>query len=336
MRRRVDGALSTDRIETAPMLGVWGCLGPTVARLIRHKPDLAGRLSLASPNATHCVAALLHYRLSGPVDFDLLAHELATRDARNMLAEAVPDTHPKLYGLLGRLGPVTKSLSFYQELNAELGQPAADILMDAPSISRHTIRIARQVSADPVLLAARRAIGEDDLLLRHLTSVFGLLRTLGIANRIERLPSGSGIQAIVRRIKMDFRCAQAPKVPFELPPGWQPVRDVGHLIGIGEKLQNCLSHWAGDGARHVGSYLSGASVFLTHTDVVTVLVSLDRLGPKLWSVGEFDSSSSAESDDEIKQRMVNELRGCLAQTGDVLLAVDPFHAIIELGWRARG
>lgn len=330
----MDENIAEQITEAAPMLRVWKRLAPTMARLIRSKPDLAGRICMAPENAIHSIAAFLQHR-AGTEDDDLLAHDIATREARDLLAEAVSDAHPRLYGLLRRIGPTTKSLNFYLDLNHELGQPAADILLEAPSISLRTIRIARQVRADPVLLAARHAIGEDDILLRHLASAFGLLRSLGVANHIERLPRGSGIPSAVRRIKLDFVQATAPAIPFELPPNWQSVRDVGQLIKIGEKLQNCLGHWAGDGARHVRAYLSGSSVFLTYTDSVTVLVSLDRLGQKLWSLGEFDSNSSTEDDCGIRQRLLNELRDCLVQTGDVLLVVDPFRSIVELGWRAR-
>jgi hypothetical protein len=226
----MDGHLRVDRIETAPMLGIWRTLSPTVTKIIRCQPSLACRLSLAPQAAIHSIAAFLNFHVSDTMDVDLLAHEISTRDARELLAEAVPNVHPRLYGLLPRLGSATRSLSFYRDLNSELGQAAAATLLEAPSIRLQTIRIARQVRADPVVLAARKAMGEDEHHLRHLTSVLGLLRSLGLANHIERLPPGSGVQAIFRRIKMDLRAAKPPPVEFAVPVGWKQVRDVGQLI----------------------------------------------------------------------------------------------------------
>jgi hypothetical protein len=330
----MDGYTTEHFTEAAPMLSVWGRLAPTVARLIRHNPDLAGRLTLAPESTIHCIAAFLHCR-ADDVDVDRLAHEVATRDARDLLAEAVPCTHPRLYGLLRRVGPATRTLSFYRDLNIELGQPAAKILLEAPSISRDTISIARQLSADPVLLAARRAIGEDDIHLRHLMSVLSLLRSLGLANHIERLPSGSGIQAIFRRVKMDLRSGKPPAVSFEIPVGWQQVKDVGQLIVIGELLQNCLSIWAGDGARHVRSFLTGASAFFVHEGSPTMLASFDKLGPKTWAMREFGSTSNDENEDEERQQMIAEFQVSMARSGNTLLGTDPFVALVELYWRTR-
>jgi hypothetical protein len=332
----MDGTFDQQRIETAPMMGIWRSLAPVVAQIIRCQPSLAGRLSLAPSRTIHAMAAFLHHRLKEPFDSDTLAQELATRDARDLLAEAIPKPHHRLYGLLGRLGSGAKSLAFYEELNHELGQPAVEILLEAPSIRLHTIRIARQVRADPVLLAARKAIGEDELHLRQLASVLGLLRSLDLANHIERLPVNSGVQAIFRRVKMDLRSGRPPPVAFAVPVGWAQVQDVGQLVRIGELLQNCLAVYAGDGTRHIRSFLVGSPAYFAREESPTMLVSFAKLGPRTWSVEDFGSTGSVESEDEEKQTMIMEFQASMAQSGDVLSGVDPFAAVLELSYRARG
>jgi hypothetical protein len=332
----MDGTISEQPVETAPMLGVWRTLSPTVAKIIRCQPSLASRLSLAPQAAIHSIAAFLHHHVFDDVDIDLIAHEIFTREARDLLALAVPNVHARLYGLLPRIGSGTKSLIFYRDLNTEISQGAADVIFDAPSISLRTIRIARQIRADPVLLAARKAIGEDESRLRHLMSVLAMLRSLGLANHVERMPRGAGIQATVRRIKADLRAGKPPPVSFAVPAGWEQVKDVGQLVRIGELLQNCLAVYAADGTRHINSFLTGSCAYFVHNGSPTMLVSFSKLGPRTWSVGDFGSSGSVESEDEERDTMIIDFQASMAQSGDVLIGVDPFSALLELSYRARG
>ena len=52
-------------------------------------------------------------------------------------------------------------ISVYRRLNDTLHGPAAAALLDDVELSDAVLRIAEQIAEDPVLLAARRAIGSS-------------------------------------------------------------------------------------------------------------------------------------------------------------------------------
>lgn len=114
--------------EASPMIAcVWGdVLGPVVARLIVERPsaDLGRRLALAPRRVIHALAMFLWH--AQETSRPNLAEEVETRDVRELLAEAMPGAHPRLYGRLAKLDPVVKPMKFYRHLNRALA--AADVL----------------------------------------------------------------------------------------------------------------------------------------------------------------------------------------------------------------
>jgi len=53
-------------------------------------------------------------------------------------------------------------------------------------------------------------------------------------------------------------------------------------------------------------------------------------------VGDFGSTGSVEFEDDEKQTMITDFQASMAQSGDVLFAIDPFSSLLELSYRARG
>jgi hypothetical protein len=83
-------------------------------------------------------------------------------------------------------------------------------LLDVDEIIETHLKLASQIIADPVLLAARKAIAWSQVDLQHLQHVLKSLRATGLSDEIEKLPEGAGWKAILRRISNDMGRARAP------------------------------------------------------------------------------------------------------------------------------
>ena len=90
-----------------------------------------------------------------------IAADVEARDVRDLLATALRNPHPRLFRMLDRLGPRALKMGVYRRLNDTLHGPAAAALLDDVELNDAVLRIAEQVAEDPVLLAARRAIGSS-------------------------------------------------------------------------------------------------------------------------------------------------------------------------------
>lgn len=323
------------RPETAPMLTlVWGpTLAPVVSTLIVARPVLAQRLVLAPRRVVHAVAAFIHYAVGAQHDPKQIADEIEGQHVRVLLARAVTDPHRRLYRTLGRLGPSVLDGAFYPRLNTMLHGPAADVVLEAEEVTAHHLDLVAEIIADPVLLAARKAIGSSRSDLQHLQHTLVYLRIKGWADDIEKLPPGSGWKAVMRRISSDLGRARAPEVTFGVPAGWRHVASVADLWRVGTAMGNCVAslHSGGDGYIH--QLISGDAVYLVRDGKPMMLACIRNVGPNLWTLAE-TSASRPGPDIVAARKMLREgLRGSIREIGGALLEQSPLSSIQTLAWR---
>ena len=313
---------------------VWGDnLGPVVADLIVEQPRLAARLVLAPRRVVHALAAYLCHAVVAQQDSAQIASEIERQDVRVLLSYAIPKPHPRLYRMLDRLGPIALELAVYGRLNKVLHGPAADLLLDAEEITDNDLRVVTKIVADPVLLAARKAIRWSATDLQHLQLALAYLRAKGLSHDIETLPPGAGWKAILRRISGDLGRAQAPAASFAVPEGWRQIEDVAGLWQIGTALGNCVSSLRSGGEGHVEQLIDGEAIYLVHDAEPLMLASVRRVGPNLWTLAETTTSRPGSDIMAARDALRSDLSKAIAETGGALLDQSPMSAIRSIAWR---
>ena len=325
------------RTETAPMIcATWGeVLAPAVAALIVERPPLGRRLALAPRRVLHAVAAFVTHALEQGASTTDIARDMDTRDVRELLRRAIPTAHPRLYGLLDRLGDQVRPLHVYQRTNRILCGPAGDLLLNSEAIDDGCLQIVEELVADPVLLAAQQAVGRSEGYIRQLRSALIYLRATGLAREIEQLPTGAGWRSIQRRVTADLGRAVAPSSPFRLPAGWRQVETLSDLLRWGRRLQNCVARIGGGGEHHLTQFVSGADLFFAHDGGPLALASVHNVGPTLWIIADMTIERSDARTSLSRQTLYVALSEAMVEVGHTLLDVAPASALHSIGWRAE-
>ena len=313
---------------------VWGeSLGSVVATLIVDQPRLASRLALAPRRVVHALAAYIRHAIAAQQDITQIARAIEQQDVRALLSCAIPNMHPRLYRMLDRLGPTALDLAVYVRLNDVLHGPAADLLQDTDEITDSDLQLVTQIVADPVLLAARKAIGWSAGDLQHLQLALTYLRAKGLARDIEDLPAGSGWKAIYRRISRDLGRERAPKAAFAVPASWRQIEDVAELWRVGTALGNCVSSLRSGGEGHVEQLIDGDAVYLVHAAEPLMLACVRRVGPNLWTLAETTTSRPGSDIMAARDALRTGLIKAIADTGGALLSQSPMAGIRSIAWR---
>lgn len=285
MRTQADPKLAG--VEQATMLvATWGDLAGLVARLIRARPGIAARLALSPGRAIHATAAYLHHAVASGYADEAVGQAVERRAPRDLLHEALPDMHPRMFRLLDRAGPQAKPHAFYKRLAAGLRGPAGAVLLRAQNLSPDTLDLADLAGADPVLRALKNGLDVGVYGMQCLGTALAYLRVLGLARDVERLPRGAGLPALVRRIEADLGRGRPPPAPFPVPAGWRPVETVAELWALGRELQNCVGGMRGAGVDHASNFLDGGEVILVSLAEPVVLASVASSGSGLWHVAQ--------------------------------------------------
>ena len=318
--------------EFAAMLtAVWSDLAPVVARLIRARPTLAARLALAPPRAVHAVAIYLRrVTAEGGDAAAALAREVEGGDPRALLARALPGHDPRLYRALDRLGPQVRALRFYLRLHALLGSPAAALVLAASPLGEDALTVGEMALRDPVLLAVGRGVHNSLHTAQCAASALAYLRAMGLARDVEALPPGSGLPALVRRLRADLARARPPAPPFPAPAGWLHVASVGDLWRIGRKLGNCVADIRG-GSHHVLAYVSGDEVMLAHAGEPLLLACVERVGPGCWHLQQCKGARNVPAPADLREA----LRDGLRAVGVELVEVEAASALGHLAYAAE-
>lgn len=314
----------------------WGeALAPAVAALIVERPPLGRRLALAPRRVLHAIAAFVTHALEQGASTADIARDTDTRDVRELLRRAIPTAHPRLYGLLDRMGDQARPLHVYQRANRILCGPASELLLNSETIDDGCLQVVEELVADRVLLAAQQAVGRSEGYIRQLRSALIYLRATGLAREIEQLPTGAGWRSIQRRVTADLGRAVAPPSPFRPPAGWRQVETLSDLLHLGRNLQNCVARVGGGGEHHLTQFVSGVDLFFAHDGEPLALVSVHSVGPTLWTIGDLAFGRGSVRTSLSRQTLFVALREMMAGAGHMLLDVAPASALHSIGWRAE-
>jgi hypothetical protein len=321
--------------ETAPTLAAWGDTASIVASLVVVRPSLAARLMLASSRIVHSLAAYMQLAHSEGHAVGDIADALEHQHVRDLLGRAIPNPHPRLLGMLSRMGKTALDLSDYLRLNEVLHGPAGHLIQSAVEITPSRLAVADQIVTDPVLLAAHKAISWSASNVDILQDALTYLRITGLARDIEALPPGSGWRAILRRINADLGRARAPLPPFVAPAGWRHIETVAGLWLAGTALGNCVANMRSGSESYIANLISGEAIYLVHDAEPTMLACIRRVGPNLWIVAEKSMSRSNPAETATGAALISGLTACIAATGGKLLDLSPLSAIQHIAWRAE-
>jgi hypothetical protein len=314
---------------------VWGeKLGPVVSALIRERPGLARRLVFAPRRVVHSVAAYVHHALVAEHGVEHIAREIDQQDVRALLSSAILTPHPRLYRTLERLGPTALALSAYRHLDEVLSGPAADLLAQGGEITENHLDIVDEIVGDPVLLAARKAIGWSVGNVETLQHALTYLRAVGLSRDIEALPPGSGWRAILRRISSDLGRGRGPGLPFALPAEWRHIESVADLWQVGGALGNCVASIRSGGEGYIDGLLNGDAVYLARIEP-TMLACIRRVGPNLWMLAEKSISRPGSAEATAAEVLTAGLTASIIATGGQLLDQAPLSAIRNIAWRVE-
>ena len=323
--------------ETAPMIrATWGeTLSSTVAALIVERQQLGHRLALAPCRVMHTLAAFIAHSLEQGVSMSSIAEAVDTQDIRDLLGRAIPATHPRLYGLLDRVGEQARPLAFYLRMNQILSGPASALLLSSDPVDEACLRVVEELLSEPVLLAAHQAIGRSDFALNHLKSALAYLRATGLAHDVEQLPSGAGWRSIKRRISTDLGRGTAPSLPFRCPDGWRHDSPLSDIFEVGRKLRNCVAGIGGGGTHHFVQFFSGAEIFFASDGEPLALASIQNVGPRLWVVCETAIERPRPGQSYVIDEIRTALSEVLAEAGHALLDAAPVSAFQTIAFKAE-
>jgi hypothetical protein len=321
--------------EVAPMLAMWGKIAPVVASLIVARPALAARLMLAPSRIVHALAAYVQHAHAASHTVGEIADALGRQHVRDLLASAIPNIHPRLLGILGRMGPAVADLTFYRRLNDALHGTAADLILGADKITENHLHIVAEIVADPVLLAARKTIGSSRSNLESLQLAIRYLRATGLASDIEVLQQGSGWRAILRRISSDLGRARAPSPPFVIPAGFRQIESVADLWRMGTVLNNCVASLSSGGEEYVDDLINGDAVYIADAKP-TMLACIRRVsGPNFWVLAETTTGRVGSDLMTARLALRSALISTIADAGGALLDQSPLAVIRSIAWRAE-
>lgn len=316
----------TAQREFAPMLArVWGPLASTIAKLIVERPSLGSRLALAPRRVIHAVAVYVGWAEEIRLPIAEINANVDQHDIRTLLPDAVPNLHPRFFGILGRISGQVLRRPLYLRLNAALNGPASALLLSTQTIHPANLDMLEQVGADSVLLAAWQAVENDHGRGRALRNALAYLRALGIANEIEVLPPGSGWASIQKRIERDLGRLPTPPLPFDPPAGWYHVADVAAVTEIGRRFANCLSRWTSFSASHYMRIMLGEVALLITDTPTPVLAEVERIGPSVWRVGSVVGHSNKPADPDVQEAVFEALSASMRAAGHTLLNGNPVY-----------
>lgn len=263
-------------------------LAPVVARLMLADDRLARRLTLAPRETLHMVGAWLYAAVAAGKPAAEMATAIGSRDARDLLAEALPGHPERLPRYLRLLGDRVRSQKTYQRLDALLRGPAAAAIPTTGQIEQDHLSVAELIAhaGGGPLLAAAKAIGTEARDAEALFTVLSFLRAHGLAQDIEALPPGSGWKAIVRRIAADLDRGCGPPPPFSPPSGWACVTRMADLSEIGRGMRLCVGRLDDTGFEYARDLIEGRAVFLHRGGDQPILAALEQVAPNLWRLGD--------------------------------------------------
>jgi hypothetical protein len=79
-----------------------------------------------------------------------MADAILNEDIRELLAKTIPESHPQLFQLLGRLSTPAQNLAVYERINRLLHGPAGKVLLGSKTIVSASKSTVAQASLNAV------------------------------------------------------------------------------------------------------------------------------------------------------------------------------------------
>jgi len=128
--------------------------------------------------------------------------------------------------------------------------------------------------------------------------------------------------------------ALAPNASFDVPAGWRQVQCVAELWSLGTAMGNCVASLSSGGDEHIEQLISGEAVYLAHDNEPIMLACVRKVGPKLWTLAETNTSRPGSSIMTTRKVLHASLTSNISKTGGALLDRSPIASMQSMAWRA--
>ncbi|MBL6454589.1 hypothetical protein JMJ55_04580 [Belnapia sp. T6] len=302
-----------------------------MASLVRVRPSLVSRLILAPREAVHAVGAFLHLAPDALRPDVEVAEVIDGSDPRKLLRAALPNCPARLYRALDTAGERVLSRRFYERLGQICRGPFADALLDDDLTTDRIAYYETLSEMDPATAALRTAIRENSYVLDSVNCMMSLLRAHGVLRDEDmRLPSGAGMPAVARRIRMALARIAVPDPGFAVPEPFRLVRTTDELQRIARSFQNCVALPDWGAAKYHVNLVRGLTVLLVSDDP-PLLAALHRVADGVWQFEQCAGPKNAYPPLGAKSALIRGLRAA----GLTIVETDPQSALARIEQGAK-
>jgi hypothetical protein len=311
------------RGEQAPSLAPWGPLSARIARLIKHTPELAGRLLCAPRPAFHAAAIYLHHH---PHQADMEAGTALLDLSPVALVSRCFEPAPGYMAALKKCGASVHDSRFYGELNHLLLSPMADEIASEKHLTTRLLAFFNETrDLDPLVLPARHGLRLEPRNARYFDAMVKFCRTLGVIwdyeaeAKVVRHAAKYGLgRYLNKRLE---RCVSPWS--FELPAPLRQIKTANELVEIASKQGNCLGL-----VRFRVQLGLGSHIYVIGDEPLNCIVELRRENDALWTIAECEHLETRE---KLTREVREKVCGLLQQAGlNVMFAAfDELWADIE-------
>lgn len=317
--------------ERAPCLLIFGELAPWVAKLIRARPLLIGRLIVAPPEAIHAMGAFLHLAPAAANSDAEVAETINGTDPRKLLGMALPECPRRLYRALSTAGDRVLPKGLYSRLGAVCRGPFSDALLDGDLTENRIAYYEALSGMDPAMATLRQALRENSYTAEAVDTVVSMLRSRGVLRDDDmRLSPGAGMPAVARRIRKALGQLEAPDPGFLIPGPFRLVKTTDELEGLARRFENCLGLHDWNAAKHHINMVEGRTIVLTSDDPPLV-AALHRVSDGVWQFEQCAGPKNCRPPAGVQSRLIRDLTAA----GLRVVRTDPHNALATIMREAR-
>lgn len=234
-----------------------------------------------------------------------MAHAIYEKHPRELLQECWSDADTKLYPVLKRCGRKALLLEQYEQLNAVLELPVAEIVMQTKILN--PVRIAfffKTLDLDPLVAAASRMLSYNITAAKNFDTMLRHMRKLNLVGdhctEAKALRHGA-YRSVTDYVEARLISAKAPVI-LKLSSGLRQITSGKMINDIAIKWQNCLRAPAYKIALGLGTKVFLLMDSNEFGDAIA-LASFERTAFG-WHMDECELPPRVPAPDEMRQRFV--------------------------------